>query len=186
MKGYRKIRRPEKDEYPSYSQPYFDLIRTDSNILEELKFNFDFLRELILLQPEEKLLYRYSKEKWTIKEILVHNIDDERIYTYRALCYARNDKTVLPGFEEKDYAKYAKANERSISDIFEEYSSVRVSTIQLFQNLPEEALGRRGGILDENGKISNERTVRALAYHIAGHELHHLKIIKERYLSDGK
>ena len=182
MIEYRKINRPKKEEYPVYSQHYFDLIKTDSHILQELHDNFLKLKELIYSLPEDKLIYRYAKNKWTIKEILVHNIDDERIFTYRALRYARNDKTPLHGFEQNDYAEYSNANERSLENIFEEYWSVRLSTLLLFQNLPEEAFLRSGSGIDTDGEIKNERTVRALVYHIAGHELRHIKIIKERYL----
>ena len=182
MTAYRKINRPKKEEYPTYSQHYFDLIRTDTDILQELHDNFFKLKALIYSLPENKLLYRYAKDKWTIKEILVHNIDDERIFSYRALRYARNDKTPLPGFEENDYAIYSKANERSLDNIFEEYWSVRQSTLLLFQNLPEESFSRSGSGIDTDGEVKNERTVRALIYHIAGHELRHIKIIKERYL----
>lgn len=182
MKKYRKILRPGKSEYPAYAQHYFDLIKTDTDILQELHDNFLELKKLIYSLPEEKLYYRYAEGKWTIKEILVHNIDDERIFSSRALRYARNDETPLHGFEENDYAKYSCANERSLDSIFEEYESVRNATITLFNNLPNEALLRRGGGIDENGAVVNIRTVRALAYHIAGHELRHIKVIKERYL----
>ena len=182
MNEFRKIFRPKKDEYPSYSQHYFDLIKTDTDILQELHDNFFKLKELIYSLPEDKLTFRYAPSKWTIKEILVHNIDDERIFSYRALRYARNDKTPLHGFEENDYAVYSKANERSLDNIFEEYWSVRLSTLLLFQNLPEESFSRSGSGIDTDGEIKNERTVRAMVYHIAGHELRHIKIIKERYL----
>ena len=181
MKEYKKISRPGKDEYPAYSQSYFDLVETNDNILNELHNNFFKIKELIYALSPEKLTYRYDTDKWTIKEILVHLIDDERIFAYRALRYARNDKTPLPGFEEKDYAKYSSANERSLDNIFEEYWSVRLSTLLLFQNLPEESLLRKGSIVDVDG-ANYERTVRALLYHLAGHELRHIRIIKERYL----
>jgi len=181
MIEYRKILRPEKDEYPAYSQHYFDLIRTDTDILQELHDNFFKLKELIYSLPKDKLSFRYAEGKWTIKEILVHNIDDERIFTYRALRYARNDRTPLHGFEENDYVLYSKANDRSLDNIFEEYWSVRLSTLLLFQNLPEESFSRSGSEINTDGEVKNERTVRALIYHIAGHELRHIKIIKERY-----
>lgn len=182
MRLYRTIRRPEQNEYPSYSQPYFDLVKTEEDILTELHSNFFKIRKLITSLPEEKLYYRYAVNKWTIKEILVHNIDDERIFTYRTLRYARNDQTPLHGFDEKNYAGYSNANQRSLENIFEEYWSVRQSTLLLFQNLPEEALSRRGSIIEGNDDKKIERTVRAMVYHIAGHELHHIKVIKERYL----
>ena len=183
MTDYRKISRPEKSEYPTYSQHYFDLLKTDDNILNELHDNFFKIKDLIYSLPADKLTYRYDTNKWTIKEILVHLIDDERIFAYRALRYARNDNTPLHSFDENNYAKYSNANERSLDNIFEEYWSVRLSTLFLFQNLPEDSLSRKGSNMDTDGTINNERTVRTLAYHIAGHELRHIKIIKERYLN---
>jgi uncharacterized damage-inducible protein DinB len=126
--------------------------------------------------PEEKLLFKYAEGKWTIKEVLVHIIDDERIYAYRALRFARNDKTELPGFEQDPYAYYSYANQRTAESIVEEYEAVRLSTIALFNNLSDDAIAR-SGVANKN-----EVTVRALGYHIAGHELHHLNIIKTRYL----
>lgn len=186
MTKYRQILRPDRSEYPSYSQAYFDLIKTDTDILQELSDNFFKLKELIYSLPADRLEYQYAENKWTIKEILVHNIDDERIFSYRALRYARNDNTPLHGFEQNDYTRYAYANGRSLESIFEEYESVRNATLTLFQNLPEDSFMRRGGMMDSGGHINNIRTVRALVYHIAGHELNHVKIIKERYLNMAK
>jgi hypothetical protein len=103
-------------------------------------------------------------------------MDDERIYAYRALRIARNDKTPLPGFEQDDYVPYSKANERSLKNIFHEYTTIRKATISLFSSFDKTTLLRRGVAND------HEVSVRALAYHIAGHELHHMNIIKERYL----
>ena len=97
--------------------------------------------------------------------------------------FARNDSTPVPGFEQDDYAKYSMANERTIESIFEEYEAQRKGTITLFKHLPKESFDRKGSGIDENGRVINERTVRAFVYHIVGHELRHLKIIKERYLS---
>jgi uncharacterized damage-inducible protein DinB len=126
--------------------------------------------------PEEKLYYRYAEGKWTIKEILAHLIDDERIYTYRALRYARNDQTELPGFEQDAYAVESGANKRSIDDLLEEFAAVRRSTIALFNSFEDRVMTRVGVA------SGNVMSVRAAAYHIAGHELRHLNIIKERYL----
>lgn len=174
----RLIPKPKPEEYPAYSHIYMDLLADDGKVLTNLSQQATDLKTLIYNLPEEQLYYRYAADKWTIKEILVHLIDDERIFSYRALRYARNDQTPLHGFEEKDYAIYSKANERSLDSIFEEYEAVRKATIQLFQHLPDEALIRGGKAV---GNI-NYRTVRALAYHLAGHELRHINIIKERYL----
>jgi uncharacterized damage-inducible protein DinB len=178
MQQLRKIKKPLPDEYPAYSSIYMDLVADDDRVLEHLRQMSFTIKEFIYSLPEEKLVYRYAPGKWTIKEILVHLIDDERIFAYRALRHARNDKTELPGFEQDDYAIFSGANERSIESIFEEYEAVRNSTIALFNGLPEESLMRRGNLV---GNIS-ERTVRAFAYHIAGHEAWHFKGMRERYV----
>jgi len=172
----RSVSKPKEGEYPSYASMYIRLLPDDGLLLEHLQESFIAMKELILSLPEEKLNYRYAANNWTIKEILVHIIDDERIYAYRALRFARNDKTELPGFEQDDYTLHSRANERSIENIFEEYKAVRDSTIALFNGLPEDAFLRMG---IANG---NKATVRALAYHIAGHERHHMNIIKDKYI----
>jgi uncharacterized damage-inducible protein DinB len=179
----RLIEKPKKEEYPAYSKMYMELLKDDGMILQNMKENFVKIKKFIYDLPEEKLHYRYDTGKWTIKEILVHIIDDERIFAYRALRYGRNDNTPLHGFEENDYAKYSYANDRSLESIFEEYESVRNATLSLFQNLPEDAFMRSGGGIGDDGSTINIRTVRALAYHLAGHELRHIKVIKERYLN---
>ncbi|AEM70051.1 hypothetical protein Murru_1004 [Allomuricauda ruestringensis DSM 13258] len=178
----RHIQKPIVGEYPAYSHIYMDLMGDDGKVLEHLWSNFLKIREFVYSLPEEKLKYRYAKDKWTIKEILVHLIDDERIFAYRALRYARKDNTPLHGFDQDKYAKFSGANERSLESIFEEYEFVRKSTIALFKYLPEESFERSGKGIDYDGSIINKRTVRGLAYHIAGHELRHFNIIKERYV----
>lgn len=180
----RTIQKPELSEYPEYSKIYMDLLDDDKNILHQLWDNFLDIKKLSYSLSEDELLYSYAKNKWTIKEILVHNIDDERIFSCRAMRFARNDNTPVPGFEQDDYAKFSNANSRSLDSIFEEYEAVRKSTIALFKYLPEESFLRKGAGIDDDGSIINERTVRAFVYHIAGHELRHLKIIKERYLKN--
>jgi uncharacterized damage-inducible protein DinB len=173
----KKIAKPAAGEFPPYALMYIALLPDDGQVLKHLKANAKATKDLILSLPQEKLLYRYAAGKWTIKEVLVHIIDDERIYSYRALRFARNDSTELPGFEQDDYARYSGANERSVKDILAEYIAVRNATIALFNGLDQEAFTRSG--------VANKNlvSVRALAYHIAGHELHHMNIIKERYLS---
>lgn len=173
----RSIKKPQPSEYPAYSHIYMDLLKNDGQILEHLWKQFLEIKQFVYTLPKDRLVYRYAPGKWTIKEILVHLIDDERIFSYRALRYARNDATRLHGFEQDDYALYSKANDRSLDSIFAEYEVVRKATIQLFEHLPEDSLMRSGMAV---GNINN-RTVRALAYHIAGHELRHFNIIKERY-----
>jgi uncharacterized damage-inducible protein DinB len=173
----RRIEKPEAGEYAPYTIMYIGLLPDDGLILKHLKDNLKATKDFILSLLEEKLAFRYAEGKWTIKEILVHIIDDERIYAYRALRFARNDKTELPGFEQDDYALHSGANERGIKDILAELTAVRNSTISLFNGLDSQALTRAGVA---NGNVMS---VRAAAYHIAGHELHHINIIKERYLS---
>ena len=172
----KRIEKPLAGEYAPYADRYIGLLPSDGLVLKHLKSNLQATKDFILSLPEEKLNFRYAEGKWTIKEILVHVIDDERIYAYRALRFARNDKTELPGFEQDAYALNSGANERSVKNILKELTSVRRATISLFDGLDDEALTREG-VADGN-KVS----VRALAYHIAGHELRHINIIKERYL----
>jgi len=173
----RKIEKPKEDEYPAYAIMYMKLIPDDGLLLKHLRDGFDNIKKLILPLPEDKLLYRYATSKWTIKEVLVHLIDDERIYAYRALCFARNEKATLPGFEQDDYIAASNANARSVENILQEYEAVRNATIALYEGFDDAALVRSG--IANN----NKSTVRALGYHIAGHESHHVNIIKEKYLN---
>jgi uncharacterized damage-inducible protein DinB len=172
----KRIEKPGEGEYSPYTIMYIGLLPDDGLVLKYLADNLKATEDFILSLPEEKLTYRYAEGKWTIKELLVHIIDDERIYAYRALRFGRNDKTELPGFEQDDYAIHSGANERDIKEILKEFATVRKATISLFEGFDSEAL-LRAGIAD--GKIMS---VRAAAYHIAGHELRHINIIKERYL----
>ena len=172
----RPIQKPHNGEFPPYAIMYIQLLPDDGSVLEHLQRNCASVKELVQSIPEEKLLYRYAEGKWTIKEVLVHIIDDERIYAYRALRFARNDHTELPGFEQDDYARYSGANDRSLASIMEEYAAVRASTIAMFNGFHDDVFTRTGVA---NGTIVS---VRALAYHLAGHELHHAAILKERYL----
>jgi uncharacterized damage-inducible protein DinB len=172
----KKIEKPKEGEYAPYTIRYIGLLPDDGLVLRHLEDNLKATSDFILSLPEEKLKFRYAEGKWTIKEMLVHIIDDERIYAYRALRFARNDKTELPGFEQDDYAAYSRANERDIKGILQEFATVRRATISLFDGFDREAL-TRAGVAD--GKVMS---VRAAAYHIAGHELCHINIIRERYL----
>ena len=172
----RIIEKPRVDEYPAYAAMYIDLVPDDCKLLAHLWNSLQSTKKLIQTIPGEKHLYKYAEGKWTLKEVLVHIIDDERIYGYRALRFARNDKTELPGFDQDPYAYYSNANDRTAENIVEEYEAVRLSTITLFNGFSDDAMSRSG--VANNNQVS----VRALGYHIAGHELHHLNIIKTRYL----
>jgi uncharacterized damage-inducible protein DinB len=172
----RAIQKPTDSEYPPYAHIYIDLLPDDGLILQHLAENLEATRNLVASLPEARLLHRYAPGKWTIKEILTHLIDDERIYVYRALRFARNDSAELSGFDQDHYALHSGANQRTIDDLLDEFSLVRRSTIAFFNSLDAASL-LRSGIAD--GKRAS---VRALAYHIAGHEIRHLNVIRERYL----
>jgi uncharacterized damage-inducible protein DinB len=174
----RSIRKPRPGEYPAYAASYIDLLPDDGSILEQLSGNAAGTRELVGGLSEDRLTFRYAPGKWTIKEIVAHLADDERIYGYRALRFARNDATALPGFDQDSFARFSGANARSIDDLLAELEAVRRSTILLFAGFDDAALDR-SGVAD-----GNRSTVRALAYHIAGHELRHRNVVRERYLAN--
>lgn len=174
----RRIPKPQPGEYPPYARMYIDLLPDDGRLLEHLRDNLRTVIDLASSLPEAKLLHRYAPGKWTIKEVLVHVVDDERIYAYRALCFARGETAPLPGFEQDDYAALSGANDRSLQSILTEYAAVRESTIALFDGFADDVLVRSGVAND------NRASVRALGWHIAGHELHHLNLIRDRYLAD--
>jgi uncharacterized damage-inducible protein DinB len=155
---------------------YIDLLSNDGLVLDRLQENLQSTITFMRSLAEEKLTCRHAEKEWTIKEILVHIIDDERIYCYRALRFARNDATELPGFEQDEYVPYSGANNRELDAILEEFASVRRATISFFSSVDEAALMGLGV------GSGNVMSVRAAAYHIAGHELHHLNSIKENYL----
>ncbi len=172
----QNIQKPQAREYVPYTIMYIDLVPDDGLVLQHLRDNLQTVNELILSQPEEKLTYSCAPGEWTIKEIVGHIIDCERVFAYRALRFARNDSTELPGFDENMYAVYADSNERSTEDLVAEWTAVRLSTVALFSSFTEEVFLRSG---TTNG---HRTSVRALAYQIAGHALHHLNSIKENYL----
>jgi hypothetical protein len=173
---FRQIDRPGAAEYSPSSSQYIALVLNDRPVLEQLKDNGITIGKLFLSLPPEKLQHRYADGKWTLKEVLVHLTDDERIYAYRALRFARNDRRQLPGFDQDVFASNAGAGERELSSILDEYEAVRYSTLAMYQGFPAEALTRIGST-DEF-----ICSVRALLYHITGHELNHLRIIREKYL----
>lgn len=135
------------------------------------------LETLLPVQTLENLGdYRYAPGKWTAKDIVQHLIDTERIMAYRALRFARNDQTRLPGFEEDDFAQYAQASRRSLSDLYDEYALQRQSTRALFRSFDAEMLQRTG--ICFNQTIS----VLALGFVLVGHPIHHARVIQERYV----
>jgi uncharacterized damage-inducible protein DinB len=176
MSIMKRIQKPTESEYVPYVSRYIELLPDDSRVLDHLQQNLEVTRTFLLSLPEEKLLYRYADGKWTIKEIVMHLADDERIYAYRALRFARNDTTELPGFDQDEYTRYAGANQRTLADLLSELATVRAATLSLYNGLGDDTLLRMGVA------SGNIMSVRAIAYHIAGHELRHLNVIREHYL----
>lgn len=163
------------EEYNSYYTPYIQLA-TNENICKGLTINLKKVVDFYKSIPEEKLDYCYAEDKWSVKDILLHIIDTERIFSYRALRISRNDKTPILGFEQDDYVLYANAKNRSIDSLLDEYVSVRQSTLSLFEPFTDAQLKFTG--LASGSPIS----VRAIGYILTGHENHHNNVIVERYL----
>ncbi|MFZ0543053.1 MAG: DinB family protein [Candidatus Sulfotelmatobacter sp.] len=170
------VARPQPGEYAPYYERYISLVR-GNDVLSTLDQQ---RRETLLLlscRDEKEGNFRYAPEKWSAKEVLGHICDSERVFAYRALRIARADATPLEGFEQDDYVRNGGFAQRPVGDLVEEFIAVRRATISLLRNLDEAAWVRRG-IANKN-----EVTVRALAYIIAGHELHHRRILEEKYFA---
>ncbi|MFT6699309.1 MAG: putative damage-inducible protein DinB [Porticoccaceae bacterium] len=166
-----------KNEYTPYFEKYLQLVSKDEksigeNLVASQKEFDDLLRNL----PVEKHNFSYAEGKWTMKELIQHIIDTERIFSYRALCFARNDSTSLPGFDQDIFVENDNANDRNYCDLLDEMAVLRKSSVQLYKSFSDEAL-LRIGVASEN-----KMSVRALGYLFSGHQIHHLNIVKERYL----
>jgi uncharacterized damage-inducible protein DinB len=166
----------QSTEYATFYANYVAQVSDEYTLTEELEISLHRFIKFVQDIPMDKFDYRYAEGKWTIKDIIQHIIDAERIFAYRALCFARKDKTNLPGFEEDDYVEEANANNRSIMDLLTEFSAVRHSTLLLFKSFSNEQL-IRVGIANEN-----PMSVRAVGFVIIGHQNHHQKVFEERYL----
>jgi uncharacterized damage-inducible protein DinB len=170
------IARPEPGEYAPYYDRYISLV-SGNDILTTLESQ---RRQMLLLlsgRDEADGDFRYAPEKWSAKEVLGHVCDTERIFAYRALRISRGDRTPLAGFEQDDYVRNGPFAQRPLAEIIEDYIAVRRATITLLRNLDEQAWQRRGVA------NNNEVTVRAIAYTMAGHELHHRRILEEKYFA---
>ncbi|HET8840298.1 MAG TPA: DinB family protein [Ktedonobacteraceae bacterium] len=172
------IQKPHEGDYVPYTIQYLDLLPDDGLVLQHMLDILPTLNELLLPLSEEQLTTRCAPGEWTIKEILVHMSDDERILVNRTLRAARNDPTPLIGFDPDLYAMHSGANKRSIEDILEEVVAVRRATVTLLKSFDEEALERASMMTD------HRVTVRAFVYHIAGHFLLHLNSIKQNYRTE--
>ena len=166
-----------KNEFAPYFEQYMQLVSKDEkSIIENLVASQKVFDDVLRNLPVEKHNFSYAEGKWTIKELIQHIIDTERVFSYRALCFARNDNTSLPGFDQDVFVENDNANDRNYYDLLNEMEVLRKSSIKLFKSFCNEALLRVG--VASNNKIS----VRALGYLFSGHQMHHLNIIKERYL----
>jgi hypothetical protein len=164
-------------EYAPYYEGYIQpLVQNGKSIVENLVISQENFQQSLQDISSEKQLFAYDSGKWTVKEVVQHIIDTERVFCYRALCFARNDKTALPGFDQDLFVINDNANARNWTDLLEEMRVVRQGTIILFNSFTEDALLRIGSGSGKN------MSVRAIGFLCSGHQLHHLKVLKERYL----
>lgn len=170
------MQRPETNEFAPYYNTYISLIEDDM-VLPILDTQSGEIRAMFSGVSEEKGSYAYAEGKWTIKELLSHLIDGERIFAYRILRISRGDKTPIEGFEQDDYIETSNANNRSFADLLDEFDHERQANLRLVKNLSDEASRRMGTA------SNNPVSVRALVYIMAGHVKHHVNILQKRYLS---
>lgn len=163
------------NEYPDFYSAYIETLE-NVQLIEDLEISLHQFIKFVQNIPMDKFDYRYAENKWTIKEIIQHLIDCERIFSYRALRFSRNDKTPLPSFDEVIYTENTSGNSRSIQDLLTEMSVVRQSTLSLFKSFSQEQLIRMGTASEK------EVSVRAIGFIIIGHQKHHQNVFRERYL----
>lgn len=172
----KKISKPDYLEYAVYYENYIKLVRDDLSVLDQLKSNAKTVVDLYRSLPEGHLQKSYLEGKWSMKDILMHVIDTERVFLYRAMRFARFDSVPLPYFDENEFAKQAVANQLNTRKLLKEYVACRNLSIAFFNNLNARQLKACG--VASNFTMS----VRACAWIICGHELHHYRVIQERYL----
>jgi uncharacterized damage-inducible protein DinB len=167
--------RPDLSRVPEFYHGYISKAK-ENDLMSALRNSTFELFRLLKSIPEEKLDFRYADGKWTIKEVVQHMLDGERVFTYRALRFARRDDTPLPGFDENLFAQTAKADKRNWNDMLEEFAALRRSSEAMFASFDNEQL-EAAGVASENSIY-----VLGIGYIVAGHVNHHCQIIKERYL----
>ncbi len=167
--------RPVLSRVPEFYHGYISHVQQD-DLTDAFREQTAALEQFLDSVPKDKGLYRYAEEKWSLKEVLQHIIDAERVFAYRALCIARKDSNSLPGFDENSYAKHSKADSRSWDEMREEFRLLRRTTMLMFKSFDVEQ--------SEAAGIANGKSiyVRAIGYIIIGHAAHHVRIIRERYL----
>ena len=169
------IQRPAKGEYEDYYDVYVSKV-PDGDILENLAGQIDDTMKLLGGISEDKASHRYETDKWSIKQLAGHVCDVERIFSYRALAFARGDKAPLPGMEQDDYVAGANFDQRTLADIASEFQAVRTSSLAMFRSFDDDIIARVGNA------SGFDFTVRSITYILAGHERHHMKVLTERYL----
>jgi uncharacterized damage-inducible protein DinB len=167
--------KPAKSEFLPYYERYISLV-PEGDVVSTLSTQVGDTLAILRGLPSSVSTYRYAPEKWSVNELVGHLIDSERIFAGRALRFGRNDPTPIPAFEQDDYVRNSTFNAYPLSELASEFEAVRQSTLYLFKHMDEQAWTRRG--VANNAEVS----VRALAYIIAGHELHHREILRTRYL----
>jgi uncharacterized damage-inducible protein DinB len=167
--------RPQSNDYAAYYSTYISKVEGDT-IKEVIKKYSEPLLQFYTSLPEDKADYRYADGKWTVKELLLHIIDAERIFSYRALRIARKDKTPLPGFDENAYTPASKASDRTLQSLKDEFAAVRKATDIMISTFDKEQLSERGTASDQ------PVTVNAIAFIMFGHMIHHKQVLEERYL----
>ena len=168
---------PTRPAATEYAQPYAGYVANvpEDDILTAIESQSSVTQKLLASLDESKAAYRYAESKWSVKEVIGHFTDSERIFAYRALAFARGETQPLPGFDENEYVQNAGFDSWTLGDLSEHFSLVRRATIVLFRNFPYESWGRVGTASDF------PITVRAIAWIIVGHERHHVKVLRERY-----
>ncbi|PTQ99561.1 DinB family protein [Mucilaginibacter yixingensis] len=169
------IAKPQPNEYAAFAETYINRAIVFDDVVAALANQQPETVKLFTGLYAAKGNYRYADDKWTLKEVLLHMIDTERVFAYRAMCVARDEQQNLPGFSENDYTANGNADAREMTDLLEEYKAVRAASVWLLRSLTTEQADRIGSA---NGRPVS---VRALAYMMLGHELHHAHILKERY-----
>jgi uncharacterized damage-inducible protein DinB len=169
--------RPEKGSYPVYFDNFIPLVKED-NVLDALENTGHSALKYLNSIAETKADYAYAEGKWTVKQLLCHIIDTERILSYRALSFARLEKQVLPGFDENSYVAAAELEHLQLQDLIRDFKVLREGTISMFSNFTETELLRSGAA------ASGPTTVLALGFMVCGHMTHHLNVLKQRYICD--
>jgi uncharacterized damage-inducible protein DinB len=171
-----RVSEVQSTEYAEFYAGYIGQVSEEYTLMEELEISVHRFIKFVQHLPMDKFDYRYAEGKWTIKDIIQHLIDAERVFAYRALRFARRDQTPLPGFEEDDYVAAAKGNARGLQDLLTEFLIVRQSTMALFKTFD-------AATLQQMGMASGRpMSVRALGFVIIGHQNHHMRVFEERYL----